>query len=250
MKLLSFRAHRVLLVLAIIAGFSSTQVIAKGNPANNNVSFRIVQLSPDSPNFDFCDNGVIFATDIAFTDHTKYKYIPAAPESNAFTRSNAGDGCDNVLNTSVFTLPAGTVVSAIAMGSMNTVPPTAVIGPPATITLDNNTPAEQGSVKVRFFNFALASGTDTVDLVANGVTIADDAAALRNGGFVFMSQYITLPKGQTSFEVRDNDGNTLASAGRIQLGNRGVYTVFFHGDDNTGTDVLITEDSNNGKTVK
>ena len=223
---------------------------AKGNSNNDKANFRIVQLSPDSPNFDFCDNGVIFATNIAYTDLTHYKYVPAAPTTNSFTRSNAGDGCEGVLNTSVFALPAGASVSAIAMGSKDTVPAGAITGPPATIAFDDNSPADKGMVKVRFFNFALATGAETVDLFVDDNLIANDIDAITGFTFLPVTQYSSLEQGRVNVDIRDNNGNTLASAAGVKLNNRGVYTVFFHGNDSTGTGILVTEDSNNGRVVK
>ena len=151
--------------LVITVWIGSIALIQSGIAANDTVNHprhafvRIVHLSSNSPAFDFCRNGHLFAADIFYRESNRYRRVPAGQDS-VFTRSFAFHEClpDLVLNTATFpgaALPRGSFVSAIALGSFfEGFPPSARIGPPALVTPDSSTLASHGMAKVRPINLA------------------------------------------------------------------------------------------------
>ena len=234
------------------------------SPASSaDASFRVIHLSPNSPAFDFCNNGDLFGGDVSYTETTGYEPVLSAPGNNTFIRYFSGHGCvpGLELNTTAFPpLADGSAVTAVAIGSLFTLA-TGIIGPPALVLGDDNSNAPGGLAKVRFINLALDGSDPPNPIPAGDVDFASDDGVHASSVAAIITQtifppiaYELLPRGRYDFEIRDSiSGDVLAEVPRLKLKSRGVYTIIFHGDTSggLGVDVFVSrDDKNRGRPVK
>jgi len=220
--------HLLSIAALTLAGAAATP--AKAEPSNlAGAGFRIVNLSPGSPPQDFCANRELFQASVPFGDARNYRPLRAG-EISSLDRLAEGDGCDGpVSNNTPFMLPPGGFISAVAIRRFEQIS--------AIILRDDNSPPAPGTVRLRFVNAVVDSGT--LDLSTDaGATLFAGVAEETSGG------YISLPPGTLRLSTQQPGGSAAAQAD-AELIEGGVYTVFAAGiaGGDPGARLLVVQDN-------
>jgi hypothetical protein len=217
---LKTRSMLALATLLIVTG-----VAIASDPAN----VRVVHASPDAPAVDILVNDTIrvFA-DVAFGEATDYASVPAnvynvkvvpagAPPSSAVI-----DGDLNLFFNTDYTV--------VAVDSVSNITP--------LVLVDSNEPAPFQSSRLRFVHASL-------DAPAVDIKIIDGPFLFQNVEFKGVGDYVTVPSGIYSLEVRVAGTDTVALEIPGVYFERGTtYTAFATGlvSGSPGLGVLLTND--------
>ncbi len=227
----------------------------RATAAGPTAAFRIIHLSSDSPDFDFCNNGKLFAKNVGYGETSKYKKVGPAPAENSFQRYWAGQGCIEgaELNTAAFQVNENGALTAVAIGSINT-NAGGYIGPPALIAFDDLSAPDAGFAKVRFFNLVI-NAMSSVKLEIGGTEVVADVAPITTQTVVLVPTYHNVATGKATVQVKNDLDEVKGQATDFKFKKGGVYTIWFHGDAGGtrpfGPELSITQDNKRkGKFVK
>lgn len=208
------------LVLALGAG-----VALAGNDAN----VRVVHASPDAPTVDVIVNDAITAfPEVEFGEATGYSPLPAGVYNVKVTPS--GESIGSAVIDADLSLFYNRDYTVVAVDVLDDIAP--------IVLVDENRGVSPRQAKVRFVHAS-------PDAPAVDIKVVDGPFLFQGVAFKEVGDYITVPDGIYSLEVRIAGTDTVAlELPGVALDGGTIYTVFATGfaGGQPGLGVTLTED--------
>jgi hypothetical protein len=220
------KAYYSILAIALLA------LSANVTPAADEARVRVVHASPDAPAVDILvDDSLRAFSDVAFGDVTDYAEVPA----NVYNVKvpPAGGMADDAVIEADLNLFFNTDYTVVALDFLDSISP--------IVLIDDNGSVPFRSSKIRFVHAS-------PDAPAVDIKIIDGPFLFQDVAFTEYGDYVTIPSGIYSLEVRVAGTDTVALELPGVFFRRGAtYSVFATGlvSGQPSLDVVLSEDGRN-----